>query len=76
MIWDIAAVIGFVFLCVNAFIGVVFTWRAWVFTGQLAIQDYKHNKLKGKDPEVALKMIINDIEKERVKNGGKSEKDS
>lgn len=74
MIWDIAAVIGFLFLLIFAFIGVVFTARAWVFAGTLAIEEYKQNKLSKTNPDVALNLILTQQEKEALKASKKNEK--
>lgn len=67
MLWDIAAVIGFIFLSVSALIGVAFTWRAWTFAGMLAVEEYKHKKLKDATEEVANKIILAGIEEQEAK---------
>ena len=73
MLWDIAAVIGFTFLSIYAFIGVLFTWRAWVFSSRLAIEEFKHKKLKDATSDVALKIILTDVEKQQLEQAKKNE---
>jgi hypothetical protein len=67
MLWDIAAVIGFIFLSISALIGVAFTWRAWTFAGMLALEEYKHRKLNNATKDVAAKIILAGIAEEEAK---------
>lgn len=74
MLWDITAVIGYIFLCGFAFVGVMFTIRAWVFATQLAVEQYKHNKVKGATSEMALKVILTQAEKDALEELQKEQK--
>jgi hypothetical protein len=73
--WTAITVIGFILLLGFAFIGLIFTARAWVFAARLASEEYKHKKLNQTDPEVKLKIILTDAEKQLLKeseNGPKT----
>lgn len=70
ILFNIAAIIGFTVFCVFALIGIKFTMAAWVYTAQLAINEWKSRKLKEMPPEEAkreVERLLKELEEEDKK---------
>ena len=61
---DITAVIGFVILCVFAFLGAKVLFTAWKFAAEVAILEHKFRKLRNAKTDEQATAIVDKIQKD------------